>query len=158
MGEFPNKATQFSKDRQPASQGRPKGSRSMKTMLKEFLDNISVETPQDGFIEKWASDNNISAKELMVLDDIKEALYGDEEQKEKSKKRIWEYLEGKPDQHQVLEVKQPQTKSEIVSQLKQYAERSGLTLQEYCEREGVDIATIPDDLAIDGNNIQNVDS
>ena len=139
MGEFPNKATQFSKDRQPASQGRPKGARSMKTMLKEFLENISVETPKDGFVDKWASDNNISAKELMVLDDIKEALYGDEEQKEKSKKRIWENLEGKPDQHQVLEVKQPQTKAEIQSELEKYAKRAGLSFEDYCLREGIEV-------------------
>lgn len=152
MGEFPNKASQFSKENQPLKNGRPKGSRPMKVILREYLEKISVETPQDGIIEKWASDNKISAKELMVLDDIKEALYGDEDQKEKSKKRIWEYLEGKPDQHQVLEVKQPQTKSEMVMQLKQYADRNGLTLQEYCDREGVDIAAIPDDLAIEGEN------
>lgn len=37
MGEFPNTATQFTSERQPKKNGRPKGSKSLKTMLVELL-------------------------------------------------------------------------------------------------------------------------
>lgn len=37
MGEFPNKDTQFTSERQPAHNGRPKGSKNLKTMLVELL-------------------------------------------------------------------------------------------------------------------------
>lgn len=119
--------------------GRPKGARSMKTILREYLEKISVNVESDEIIKSWASNNNISAKELLVLDDIKTSIYGDNENREKSKKRIWEYLEGKPDQHQVLEVKQPQSKAEIQSEIEKYAKRSGLSFEEYCLKEGIDI-------------------
>lgn len=139
MGEFPNKATQFTTENQPKNGGRPKGSRSMKTILREYLENISINIESDEIIKSWAKDQNISAKELLVLDDIKTSIYGDSENREKSKKRIWEYLEGKPDQHQVLEVKQPQTKAEIQSELEKYAKRAGLSFEEYCLREGIEL-------------------
>jgi hypothetical protein len=132
--------------------GKPKGARSMKTMLREFLENIVIETPKDGFIENWATENKISAKELLVLDDIKDALYGDAEAKDKSKKRIWEYTERKPDQHQTLEIKQPQTKEEMTAEIAKYAKNNGLTIQEYCDREGIDIDTLGNDVKLlDGN-------
>ncbi len=134
--------------------GRPKGSRSMKVILREMMELV-IDTPKNEIAEQWESKSSpavkgkMTIKDALVLKDISNAMKGND----KAAQRIWEYLEGKPDQHQVLEVKQPQTKSEMVSQLKQYADRSGLTLQEYCEREGVDIATIPDDLeSIEGEN------
>lgn len=134
--------------------GRPKGSKSMKTILREMLELV-VDTPKNEIAEQWEAKCNpitkgkMTIKDALVMKDISNAMKGND----RAAQRIWEYLEGKPDQHQVLEVKQPQTKSEMVSQLKQYADRSGLTLQEYCEREGVDIATIPDDLeSIEGEN------
>lgn len=130
--------------------GKPKGSKSMKTILREMME-LMVDNPKGQLTEQYSKDNKISVKEMLVMQDIINAQKGNE----KAKQRIWEYLEGKPDQHQVFEVKQPQTKSEMIMQLKQYADRNGLTLQEYCEREGVDIAAIPDDLdvpAIEGEN------
>lgn len=40
MGEFPNKATQFSSENQPENNlGRPKGSLSVKTILKKLLES-----------------------------------------------------------------------------------------------------------------------
>jgi hypothetical protein len=37
MGDFPNKATQFTSENQPEGRGRPKGSLSVKTTLKQLL-------------------------------------------------------------------------------------------------------------------------
>ena len=36
MGEFPNKATQFSSENQPENNGRPKGSKSLSTIIREL--------------------------------------------------------------------------------------------------------------------------
>ena len=58
MGEFPNKATQFSSDNQPdGKQGRPKGRKNMRTMLMELL----ASKDQNG---EWS--NPVAAKLLQL--------------------------------------------------------------------------------------------
>ena len=43
MGEFPNKATQFSKDNQPKKNGCPKGSKNRSTIARAIMDmNIKI--------------------------------------------------------------------------------------------------------------------
>ena len=38
MGEFPNRETQFSSDNQPEGRGRPKGAKSLSTIIRETLE------------------------------------------------------------------------------------------------------------------------
>lgn len=120
--------------------GRPKGSKSMKTILREMLELV-VDTPKNEIAEQWEAKcdpitkGKMTIKDALVMKDISNAMKGND----RAAQRIWEYLEGKPDQHQVLEVKQPQSKAEIQMELEKYAKRAGLTLQEYCLKEGIDM-------------------
>lgn len=57
MGEFPNKATQFSSTNQPENRGRPKGLKNVRTMLMELL----ASKDPDG---EWA--NPVAAKLLQL--------------------------------------------------------------------------------------------
>lgn len=43
MGEFPNKATQFSKDNQPPNRGNKKGNRHISTHIQEMLNDPDFE-------------------------------------------------------------------------------------------------------------------
>jgi hypothetical protein len=72
MAEFPNKATQFTKDNQPEGKGRPKGSLNTKTILSRFF-NFEMEqtNPFTKELEK------MTVKELMSLVQIKKAMEGD---------------------------------------------------------------------------------
>jgi hypothetical protein len=127
--------------------GRPKGSKSMKTILREMLE-LKVDRPQGVLTEQWTKESKITMREVLVMQDIINAQKGNE----KAKQRIWEYIEGKPDQHQTLEVKQPQTKEEMTAEIAKYAKNNGLTIQEYCDREGIDIDTLGNDVKLlDGN-------
>jgi len=71
--------------------GRPKGSRSMKTILREALE-LLVEVPNNEMIKQWSEEKKLPIREVLVLKEIANAL----RDKEKSKQRIWEYMEGKP--------------------------------------------------------------
>ena len=69
---FPNKETQFSKDRQPEKKGRPKGALNTKTILKKFLnEEMDQMNPFTKVLEK------MTVHELMNLVQIKSALEGD---------------------------------------------------------------------------------
>lgn len=73
--------------------GKPKGIKSMKTILREMME-LMVENPKGQLTEQYSKDNKISVKEMLVMQDIINAQKGNE----KARQRIWEYLEGKPDQ------------------------------------------------------------
>jgi hypothetical protein len=87
MGEFPNKSTQFSKDRQP--ENRVKRDISSKTILNRFL---SIEkdmiNPLNGIEEK------LTMAEIMHLKQLANAIQGDLA----SYKEIIDRLEGKSKQ------------------------------------------------------------
>ena len=87
MGEFPNKSTQFSKDRQPENRG--KRDISSKTILTRFL---SIEkdmiNPLNGLEEK------LTMAEIMHLKQLANAIQGDLA----SYKEIIDRLEGKTKQ------------------------------------------------------------
>jgi hypothetical protein len=87
MGEFPNKSTQFSKDRQP--ENRVKRDISSKTILNRFL---SIEkdmiNPLNGIEEK------LTMAEIMHLKQLANAIQGDLA----SYKEIIDRLEGKTKQ------------------------------------------------------------
>ena len=69
---FPNKDTQFTKDRQPKNNGRVKGSLNTKTILKKFLhEEMDQTNPFTKVLEK------MTVHELMNLVQIKNALDGD---------------------------------------------------------------------------------
>jgi len=63
-----SKSTQFSSERQPEKNGRPKGSRSMSTILKELLE-AKIET-----IDENGQKTKVEARELMMRKLIKFAL------------------------------------------------------------------------------------
>jgi hypothetical protein len=87
MGEFPNKSTQFSKDRQPENRG--KRDISSKTILNRFL---SIEkdmiNPLNGLEEK------LTISEIMHLKQLANAIQGDLG----SYKEILDRIEGKTKQ------------------------------------------------------------
>ena len=87
MGEFPNKSTQFSKDRQPENRG--KRDITSKTILNRFL---SIEkdmiNPLNGLEEK------LTMAEIMHLKQLANAIQGDLA----SYKEIIDRLEGKTKQ------------------------------------------------------------
>jgi len=69
---FPNKATQFSSENQPANRGRKLGSKTTKTILNRFLNSeLEQLNPFTKETEK------MSVQELMSLVQIKKALDGD---------------------------------------------------------------------------------
>lgn len=78
--------------------GRPKGSRSMKTILREALE-LLVEVPNNEMIKQWSEEKKLPIKEVLVLKELSDALKGND----KAKQRIWEYVEGKPDQKQQID-------------------------------------------------------
>ena len=70
MGEFPNKSTQFSKERQPENRG--KRDITAKTILNRFLSiEKNMQNPLNGELE------NMSIAELMHLKQIANAMQGD---------------------------------------------------------------------------------
>ena len=90
MSNFPNKATQFSKDNQPEKRGRPKGRRNVATVLKELL--ASHDTNMGG-VGDFGSP---IAKMLIQI-----AFHKDSNNNEKLKaiKEILDRIEGLPDQN-----------------------------------------------------------
>jgi hypothetical protein len=90
MSNFPNKATQFSKDNQPEKRGRPKGRRNVATVLKELL---SVQDTNMGGVGEFGSP---IAKMLIQI-----AFHKDSNNNEKLKaiKEILDRIEGLPDQN-----------------------------------------------------------
>lgn len=67
MGEFPNKETQFSSEYQPEKNGRPKGSKSLKTVLREML---AAKDPQG----EWANPLAIKLLKKAVDDEDLKAI------------------------------------------------------------------------------------
>ena len=63
----------------------------MKTILREALE-LLVEVPNNEMIKQWSEEKKLPIREVLVLKEIANAL----RDKEKSKQRIWEYMEGKP--------------------------------------------------------------
>ena len=90
MTEFPNKATQFSKDNQPTKRGRPKGRKNVATVLKELL------STQDKNLGGEGDFGSPIAKML-----IKIAFSQDSNNNEKLRaiKEILDRVEGLPDQN-----------------------------------------------------------
>ena len=72
MAEFPNKNTQFSSERQPQKNGRPKGSRDRQTIVKYWLEAIKeARNPITGELEQ------LPVADQIVLSLIGKALKGD---------------------------------------------------------------------------------
>ena len=72
MGEFPNKATQFSKENQPANKSRKKGVENSKTRLKRLLELVKDErNPITGEFEEF------SVMEIMDMKLVLKAMKGD---------------------------------------------------------------------------------
>ena len=90
MSEFPNKATQFSKDNQPEKRGRPKGRKNVATVLKDLLSS------QDKTLGGEGDFGSPIAKML-----IKIAFSQDSNNNEKLRaiKEILDRIEGLPDQN-----------------------------------------------------------
>ena len=98
MGEFPNKATQFSKDNQPEGRGRPKGSRNVATVLKELL---ALQDKELGGVGDFGSP---LAKMLLKIAFDKESSNGD---KLKAIKEILDRVEGKAEQNISINTQPP---------------------------------------------------
>jgi len=72
MGEFPNKATQFSKTNQPPNESKRVSKIHAKTILDRFLSiEKNMQNPLNGELE------NMSIAELMHLKQIANAMQGD---------------------------------------------------------------------------------
>ena len=134
--------TQFKEGISGNPNGRPKGSRNMRSILNEML-SLMVEKPKDKsgntptFVEDWCKENKIPIREYIILQDIVQAMRGNEH----SKKRIWEYIQGQPVQHVINEdVKD----LDVKQTLQRFADKAGITLEEYCEREGININDLSD--------------
>jgi hypothetical protein len=125
--------------------GRPRGSKSMKTILREMMELV-IDTPNNEIAKQWEAKGNTIAqgkmtiKDALVMKDISNAMKGND----KAIQRVWEYLNGKPDQKQILDIQTPQTPEEIRAKLQSYADSHGMTLEEYCTREGIDAPIIND--------------
>ncbi len=98
MGEFPNKATQFSKTNQPEGRGRPKGSRNVATVLKELLATQDKQLGGDGDF------GSPLAKMLLKIAFDKESSNND---KLKAIKEILDRVEGKAEQVISINTKPP---------------------------------------------------
>jgi hypothetical protein len=72
MGEWPNKATQFSKDYQPEKNGRTKGSKNRSTIAKKWL-----ETSEKTSNPLTGEETVLSQEDIMTLVQIKGAKEGD---------------------------------------------------------------------------------
>ena len=72
MSEFPNKNTQFSSERQPQKNGRKKGARNRKTIVREWLMvEQEFKNPITGTVE------TLSQADIMTLSLISKARKGD---------------------------------------------------------------------------------
>ena len=72
MSEFPNKNTQFTSERQPQKNGRKKGARSRKTIVREWLMvEQEFKNPITGTVE------TLSQADIMTLSLISKARKGD---------------------------------------------------------------------------------
>ena len=72
MSEFPNKNTQFSSERQPQKNGRKKGARNRKTIVREWLMvEQDYKNPITGTVE------TLSQADIMTLAIISKARKGD---------------------------------------------------------------------------------
>ena len=72
MSEFPNKNTQFSSERQPQKNGRKKGARNRKTIVREWLMvEQEFKNPLTGTVE------TLSQADIMTLAIISKARKGD---------------------------------------------------------------------------------
>lgn len=61
MGEFPNKVTQFTRDNQPSKNGRPKGSRNLRNVIQELMEDENFELKlKDGKILKGTPSRHVS--------------------------------------------------------------------------------------------------
>jgi hypothetical protein len=77
VGTFPNKATQFSKEYQPVSNGRPKGSISLETRVRRWLEG-DEELPlpiKKAIQNQVGADKN--ALDAIIIVGILQALQGD---------------------------------------------------------------------------------
>jgi len=98
VGDFPNKATQFSKENQPEGRGRPKGSRNVATVLKELLSTQDKQLGGDGDF------GSPLAKMLLKIAFDKESSNND---KLKAIKEILDRVEGKSEQTITLNTQPP---------------------------------------------------
>ena len=98
MGEFPNKATQFSSENQPEKQGRTKGSRNVATVLKELL------STQDKQLGGEGDFGSPLAKMLLKIAFDKNSSNND---KLKAIKEIIDRVEGKSEQNIVINTQPP---------------------------------------------------
>lgn len=73
MGEFPNKATQFTSENNPST-GRKKGSRNRQTIVREMLERAALKTFNDKLKEAYPSDPNIADACVTIYDQITAAL------------------------------------------------------------------------------------
>lgn len=88
MGDFPNRSTQFKKGEVNNPNGRPRGSKNIKTILRELLEVPKTIRSEDGVETK------ISRLENICIELIKMAEHGDLA----SIDRVFDRLEGKAEQ------------------------------------------------------------
>ncbi len=120
--------------------GRPKGSKSITDMLRQYLDR-DIETPYEVTDpETGEKIDKMKAKEFIALNLIGKAIKGAKEETQlKATELIQDRIEGKA--KQVIETKGPvDPTKDAYENIKKIALREGVTVDELCERENIDVS------------------
>jgi hypothetical protein len=115
--------------------GRPKGSKSVSTVLKKLLkEEIKYTTIHTG-----GKEVKLTLADALAYNLYKTALHSDREDiKLKASDMIMDRTEGKP--LQSIETKEAPTNNEsAMEEIKALAKIEGISLKEFCDREGIDM-------------------
>lgn len=123
--------------------GRPKGSKSISDMLRQYLDT-NIKTPYD--VDDPITGQKIDkmkAKDFIALNLITKAIKGSKEEVQlKATELIQDRMEGKAIQKVEPSTGPVDDRKGALDNIKVIAKREGLTLEEFCDREDIDIGQI----------------
>jgi hypothetical protein len=123
----------FEKGKSGNPKGRPKGSQSISTILKKMLE-LDVD-----YIDLEGNRQTITAKEAIATNMILTATRASKlENRLKATDMIIDRIEGKPKQY-IEQRDIAQTNEEAINQLKEIAKQEGISFEELCEREGIEL-------------------
>lgn len=123
--------------------GRPKGSRSISDMLRQYLET-NIKTPYDvNHPETGEKIAKMKAKDFIALNLITKAIKGSKEEIQlKATELIQDRMEGKAIQKIEPSPGPIDDRKGALDNLKVIAKREGLSIEEFCDREDIDIKQI----------------